>query len=152
MAASKNFEIQKTDAEWQAVLSPEAFKVLRHESTERAGTSPLDKVYDSGTYACAGCGSALFNSDSKFNSGTGWPSFFLPIDGCGGAIQIRKRYFPFQHFAFDDLEHFHKLREDENFVLACVFFYFAKQFIGLYRFVYVHFFIFHQFGVVANLA
>ena len=86
MAASKNFEIQKTDAEWQAILSPEAFKVLRHESTERAGTSPLDKVYDSGTYACAGCGSALFNSDSKFNSGTGWPSFFLPIDG---AIETR---------------------------------------------------------------
>ena len=86
MAASKNFEIQKTDAEWQAVLSPEAFKVLRHESTERAGTSPLDKVYDSGTYACAGCGSALFNSDSKFNSGTGWPSFFLPIDG---AVETR---------------------------------------------------------------
>ena len=86
MAASKNFEVQKTDAEWQAVLSPEAFKVLRHESTERAGTSPLDKVYDSGTYACAGCGSALFNSDSKFNSGTGWPSFFLPIDG---AVETR---------------------------------------------------------------
>ena len=86
MAASKNFEIQKTDAEWQAVLSPEAFKVLRHEGTERAGTSPLDKVYDSGTYACAGCGSALFNSDSKFNSGTGWPSFFLPIDG---AVETR---------------------------------------------------------------
>ena len=86
MAASKNFEIQKTDAEWQAVLSPEAFKVLRHESTERAGTSDLDKVYDSGTYACAGCGSPLFNSDSKFNSGTGWPSFFLPIDG---AVETR---------------------------------------------------------------
>ena len=86
MAASNNFEVQKTDAEWQAVLSPEAFKVLRHESTERAGTSPLDKVYDSGTYACAGCGSALFNSDSKFNSGTGWPSFFLPIDG---AVETR---------------------------------------------------------------
>ena len=86
MAASKNFEIQKTDAEWQAVLSPEAFKVLRHEGTERAGTSPLDKVYDSGTYACAGCGSALFNSDSKFNSGTGWPSFFLPLDG---AVETR---------------------------------------------------------------
>ena len=86
MAASKTFEIQKTDAEWQAILSPEAFKVLRHESTERAGTSPLDKVYDSGTYACAGCGTPLFKSDSKFNSGTGWPSFFLPIDG---AVETR---------------------------------------------------------------
>ena len=86
MAASKNFEIQKTDAEWQAVLSPEAFKVLRHESTERAGTSPLDKVYDAGTYVCAGCSTPLFKSDSKFNSGTGWPSFFLPIDG---AVETR---------------------------------------------------------------
>ena len=86
MAASKNFEIQKTDAEWQAMLSPEAFKVLRHESTERAGTSPLDKVYDAGTYACAGCSTPLFKSDSKFNSGTGWPSFFLPIDG---AVETR---------------------------------------------------------------
>ena len=80
MVASKTFEIQKTDAEWQAVLSPEAFKVLRHEGTERAGTSPLDKVYDPGIYACAGCGTPLFKSDSKFNSGTGWPSFFAPID------------------------------------------------------------------------
>ena len=86
MAASKNFEIQKTDAEWQVMLSPEAFKVLRHEGTERAGTSPLDKVYDSGTYVCAGCGTALFKSDSKFDSGTGWPSFFLPIDG---AVETR---------------------------------------------------------------
>jgi peptide-methionine (R)-S-oxide reductase len=82
MSASEKFEIQKTDAEWQAILSPEAFKVLRKEGTERAGTSPLDKVYDPGTYACAGCGTELFKSDTKFNSGTGWPSFFKPLDGC----------------------------------------------------------------------
>ena len=80
-AQNKEFPIQKTDAEWQAELSPEAFKVLRKHGTERAGTSPLDKVYDSGTYSCAGCGTPLFLADTKFNSGTGWPSFFLPIDG-----------------------------------------------------------------------
>jgi peptide-methionine (R)-S-oxide reductase len=82
MAAQNNeFPIQKTDAEWQSELSPEAFKVLRKHGTERAGTSPLDKVYDEGTYSCAGCGTPLFLADTKFNSGTGWPSFFLPIDG-----------------------------------------------------------------------
>ena len=82
MAAQNNeFPIQKTDAEWQTELSPEAFKVLRKHGTERAGTSPLDKVYDEGTYSCAGCGTPLFLADTKFNSGTGWPSFFLPIDG-----------------------------------------------------------------------
>jgi len=82
MATQNNeFPIQKTDAEWQSELSPEAFKVLRKHGTERAGTSPLDKVYDEGTYSCAGCGTPLFLADTKFNSGTGWPSFFLPIDG-----------------------------------------------------------------------
>lgn len=79
-AQNKEFPIQKTDAEWQAELSPEAFKVLRKHGTERAGTSPLDKVYESGTYSCAGCGTPLFLADSKFNSGTGWPSFFQPIE------------------------------------------------------------------------
>ncbi len=81
MAAQKDFEIQKTDAEWQAELSPEAFKVLRKHGTERAGSSPLDKVYEPGTYSCSGCGTELFKSDTKFNSGTGWPSFYLPIEG-----------------------------------------------------------------------
>lgn len=81
MAAQKDFEIQKTDAEWQAQLSPEAFKVLRKHGTERAGSSPLDKVYEPGSYFCSGCGTELFKSDTKFNSGTGWPSFYLPIEG-----------------------------------------------------------------------
>ncbi|MCY7408311.1 MAG: peptide-methionine (R)-S-oxide reductase MsrB [Alkalinema sp. CAN_BIN05] len=80
-AQNELFPIQKTDAEWQTELSPEAFKVLRKHGTERAGTSPLDKIYDVGTYSCAGCGTPLFLADTKFNSGTGWPSFFLPIDG-----------------------------------------------------------------------
>jgi peptide-methionine (R)-S-oxide reductase len=80
MAASENqYEIQKTEQEWQEILSPEEFKVLRKHGTERAGTSSLDKVYDNGTYLCAGCGQALFNSDTKFDSGTGWPSFYQPL-------------------------------------------------------------------------
>ncbi|MBD2463368.1 peptide-methionine (R)-S-oxide reductase MsrB [Oscillatoria sp. FACHB-1407] len=83
MTTSKHeqFEITKTEAEWQKVLTPEQFYVLRKHGTERAGTSPLDKNYETGTYVCAGCGQPLFTSDTKFNSGTGWPSFYAPIEG-----------------------------------------------------------------------
>ena len=81
MTTTENqYEIQKTEQEWKETLSPEAFKVLRKHGTERAGTSPLDKVYDQGTYICAGCEQPLFSSDTKFNSGTGWPSFYQPLD------------------------------------------------------------------------
>jgi peptide-methionine (R)-S-oxide reductase len=81
MAETETFEIAKTDVEWRAMLTPEQFRVLRKHGTERAGTSPLDKQYGPGTYVCAGCGLELFNSDTKFDSGTGWPSFWAPIDG-----------------------------------------------------------------------
>jgi peptide-methionine (R)-S-oxide reductase len=81
MATTETFEITKTDAEWRSMLTPEQFRVLRKHGTERAGTSPLDKQYARGTYACAGCDLALFKSDTKFDSGTGWPSFWAPIDG-----------------------------------------------------------------------
>lgn len=82
MAATKNenFEITKTEAEWKTVLSPEQFYVLRKHGTERARTSPLDKVYEPGTFACAGCDLPLFTSETKFDSGTGWPSFYKPIE------------------------------------------------------------------------
>jgi peptide-methionine (R)-S-oxide reductase len=79
--SQENFKIQKTESEWRKELTPEQFKVLRQHATERAGTSPLDKVYDEGTYECAGCGQPLFTSDTKYNSGTGWPSFYAPIEG-----------------------------------------------------------------------
>jgi peptide-methionine (R)-S-oxide reductase len=75
------FEITKTDEEWRKILTPEQFKVLRQHGTERAGTSILDKEYGKGTFACAGCDLPLFVSDTKFNSGTGWPSFNDPIPG-----------------------------------------------------------------------
>jgi peptide-methionine (R)-S-oxide reductase len=77
----KQFEVQKTETEWRKTLSSEQFYVLRKHGTERAGTSPLDKNYQAGVYHCAGCGAPLFTSDTKFNSGTGWPSFFSPIEG-----------------------------------------------------------------------
>lgn len=80
-AKNENFEITKTDAEWREALTPEQFNVLRKHGTERAGTSPLDKNYQPGTYVCAGCGLPLFTSETKFDSGTGWPSFYAPIDG-----------------------------------------------------------------------
>ncbi len=75
------YEVQKTEQEWKEILSPEQFRVLRKHGTERAGTSPLDKLYDEGQYECAGCGQTLFTSETKFNSGTGWPSFYQPIEG-----------------------------------------------------------------------
>lgn len=82
MTTSKEeFEVTKTEQEWRENLTPEQFNVLRKHGTERAGTSPLDKVYDKGTFVCAGCELPLFTSDTKFNSGTGWPSFFAPLDG-----------------------------------------------------------------------
>ncbi len=75
------FEITKTDEEWRKILTPEQFNVLRKHGTERAGTSILDKEYGKGSFVCAGCDLPLFVSDTKFNSGTGWPSFNDPIPG-----------------------------------------------------------------------
>lgn len=74
------FEVEKTDAEWKAQLSPEAYRVLRHEGTERPFTSPLNDEHRKGTFTCAGCDLPLFASETKFDSGTGWPSFYQPLD------------------------------------------------------------------------
>ena len=79
--SDKQFEVTKTEQEWQEILTPEQFNVLRKHGTERAGTSPLDKQYGEGIYECSGCGQPLFTSDTKYNSGTGWPSFYQPIEG-----------------------------------------------------------------------
>ncbi|MEA5502159.1 peptide-methionine (R)-S-oxide reductase MsrB [Halotia wernerae UHCC 0503] len=82
MAASNTeFEITKPEEEWRTILTPEQFRVLRKHGTERAFTSPLDKEYTKGTYVCVACELPLFTSETKFNSGTGWPSFFQPIEG-----------------------------------------------------------------------
>ncbi len=71
----------RSDAEWQASLSPEQYRVLRKHGTERAGTSPLNAEKRAGSFVCAGCGQPLFSSETKYESGTGWPSFYAPLDG-----------------------------------------------------------------------
>lgn len=84
-AENTQFEISKTEQEWRKVLTSEQFRVLRQHGTERAGSSPLDKEYSQGTFVCAGCNLPLFTSETKFDSGTGWPSFYAPIDGAVGS-------------------------------------------------------------------
>lgn len=78
------YEIEHTPEEWHRILTPEQFNVLREHGTERAGSSPLDKNYAAGTYVCAGCELPLFSSETKFNSGTGWPSFYRPLPNALG--------------------------------------------------------------------
>ena len=78
-----------SEADWRDRLTDMEYYVLREEGTERPGTSPLDKTYEAGVYNCAGCGLALFTSDMKFDSGTGWPSFFNVIDG---AVETKTDY------------------------------------------------------------
>jgi len=78
-ASPASYEVMHTDAEWRALLSPEQFYVLREQGTERSFTSPLDREKRSGTFACAGCDLDLFSSKTKFDSGTGWPSFWRPL-------------------------------------------------------------------------
>jgi peptide-methionine (R)-S-oxide reductase len=78
--ARKSFHVSLSDDDWRRKLSAAQYRVLREHGTERAGSSPLDKQYEAGVYNCAGCGQPLFASDTKFNSGTGWPSFWAPLD------------------------------------------------------------------------
>ena len=79
-ASTKQFAVAMSDEEWQRKLSPAQYRILREHGTERAGSSPLDKEYANGVYHCAGCGQPLFASTTKFNSGTGWPSFWAPLN------------------------------------------------------------------------
>jgi peptide-methionine (R)-S-oxide reductase len=75
------FEVQKSEAEWRKILTPEQYHVLREHGTVRAGTCALLVEHRPGTFKCAGCGQPLFVTDRKFESGTGWPSFFAPLEG-----------------------------------------------------------------------
>ena len=81
--------INNSDAQWKAALTDQAYQVLRHEGTERAGTSHLNAEKRPGIFACAGCGLPLFTSEMKFESGTGWPSFFTMI---AGAFETRRDF------------------------------------------------------------
>ncbi len=73
--------LTRTDAEWRKLLSPDQFAVLRQAGTERPYTSPLLEEHRKGVFSCAGCAQDLFSSETKFDSGTGWPSFWKPLDG-----------------------------------------------------------------------
>ena len=75
------FAVEKTDEEWRRILTPEQYAVLRGHGTERPGTCALLHEHRIGTFACVGCDQPLFVADRKFESGTGWPSFFAPLDG-----------------------------------------------------------------------
>jgi peptide-methionine (R)-S-oxide reductase len=79
-AADERFKVTHTDAEWRALLTPAQYAVLRRQGTERPYSSPLDKEHRAGTFACAGCQLALFSSETKFDSHTGWPSFWQPLE------------------------------------------------------------------------
>lgn len=92
LAAPGRFEITRTPQQWRRILSPQSYAVLREGKTERAGSSPLDREKRRGIFACAGCSLALFSSATKFDSGTGWPSFYAPLRN---AIRTRQEGIPF---------------------------------------------------------
>ena len=75
------FDLEKPEEEWRQALTPEQFRVLREHGTERAGSSRLNYEKGDGMFHCAGCGQPLFKSETKFESGTGWPSFWAPLEG-----------------------------------------------------------------------
>ena len=86
-AWAETFEVDKSEAEWRKILTPEQFTVLRKQGTERAGSSPLDHEKRKGTYYCAGCDLAVYSSEAKFDSGTGWPSFWQSLPDAVGTRQ-----------------------------------------------------------------
>ena len=86
-------EPAKTDAEWRSRLTPEAYRVLREHGTERAFTSPLNGEKRQGMFVCAGCGKELFAASTKFESGTGWPSFYAPAAGAAVAEKDDSSWF-----------------------------------------------------------
>ena len=82
----------KTDAEWKASLTPEQYAVLRGKGTERAFTGAFWNAHDKAMYTCAGCGAELFSSDTKFDSGTGWPSFTAPMPGDTVEVEVDRSH------------------------------------------------------------
>ncbi len=89
MQSTERFAVQKTDEEWRQLLTAEQYRVLRRHGTERAGSSGLNTEHRQGIFHCAGCGAALFDAQAKFESGTGWPSFYQPRDAAIGTRQDR---------------------------------------------------------------
>jgi peptide-methionine (R)-S-oxide reductase len=87
MKTGEQFEVVKTEEEWRRILTPEQFMVLRKHATERPGSCALLQEKRAGTFTCAGCGQPLFKAERKFESGTGWPSFFAPLEGSIGTTE-----------------------------------------------------------------
>jgi len=90
--AAQRFAVTKSDADWKRQLGPAAYDVLRHEGTERPGSSPLNAEHRAGTFLCKGCTQPLFSSKTKFESGTGWPSFWAPLGGAVGTTTDRSMF------------------------------------------------------------
>jgi peptide-methionine (R)-S-oxide reductase len=86
------FPVQKSEHEWATTLSPEQYQVLRRHGTERPGTSALNEEKRAGTFGCAGCGQPLFNADTKYESCSGWPSFFAPLAGATATTEDRSHF------------------------------------------------------------
>ena len=89
---TKTYPVQKTEEEWRQILTPEQYHVMREHGTERPGSCALLQEKRRGTFSCAGCGQALFVADRKFESGTGWPSFFAPMEGAIGETVDRSLF------------------------------------------------------------
>jgi peptide-methionine (R)-S-oxide reductase len=85
-------KVEKTEKEWQAELTPQQYHVLREKGTERPGTGEYEHTKDPGEYRCAGCGKVLFRSDEKFDSGSGWPSFWAPAEQSAVATEVDRTY------------------------------------------------------------
>ena len=87
--STEHFPVEKSDEEWRRILTPEQYSILRGHGTERPGSCALLKEHRAGTFTCAACGQRLFVADRKFESGTGWPSFFAPLEGAIGTTEDR---------------------------------------------------------------
>lgn len=92
-AVKGDFDVTRTEAEWRAMLTDMEYRVMRNEGTEPAGSSPLDKVYEPGMYHCKGCEEPLYSSEHKYDSGTGWPSFWQAQPGAIGTKPDRKLFY-----------------------------------------------------------
>lgn len=86
---TKHYPVTHTDAEWKKILTPEQFYIMREHGTERPGSCALNFEKRAGAFYCAGCGQKLFVSKTKFESGTGWPSFYAPLEDAVGTTQDR---------------------------------------------------------------
>ena len=91
-SGKRTFEVVRSEEEWRKILTPAQFEILRKHATERPGSSPLNKEHRKGTFHCAGCDLPLYSSETKFDSGTGWPSFWAPLADAIGTSEDRSLF------------------------------------------------------------